>query len=430
MKEKSSLTIKNYLFLITFAIVLFSVVQNIGTVSNWMKKFVGFFSPVIIGSCIAFVLNVPLSFFENKVFSNMKKAKRLIIRKLTRPLSILCSLILCLGIIALALLVIIPDMTKTITTIANALPTIFSRALAWVESILEKINVAQDRIPNIYIDWDKFLKIIENYFNNDSNHIVGGAFNITASIIGGMMDFIFSIIIAIYILAKKEQIGQFAQKALHRFLPERAEIVVLHISSLTKDAFVNFITGQLMEAVILGALCFLGMVIFAFPYAAVISIIITVTALVPIVGAVVGEAVGVLFISIESPIKALLFLVFVLALQQFEGSVIYPRVVGKSVGLPSILVLSAVLVGGNISGVIGALIGVPVCAVLYALVKLAIDRGKNAKVILESDVLEENENDTEDNDTQDNIKTESLEYHKTKDKIKFSIRKKEKKKND
>lgn len=378
--ENRSVNVKTLLFLISFAIILFSLIQNIGTVADWIKSFIGFFSPIITGLCIAFVLNVPLSLFEDRVFVRMKRSKNKIFRRLCRPLALLCASILCLGIIAISLLVIIPDMTTALTTLASALPRMFTDAMAWIEDMLENFNIAADTIPDVRIDWEKFFGFIEDFLSSDSTQIVGGAVNITASIISGAMNFIFSIIIAFYILSKKERMGVFVRKAVHAFVPERAEQHLYHISALTYNAFSDFITGQLTEAVILGVLCFAGMNIFGFPYAPVISVCICVTALVPIVGAVIGEVIGVLFIMTVNPLQALLFLVFILVLQQLEGTLIYPRVVGKSVGLPSILVLSAVLVGGNMGGVAGALAGVPVCAVLYALLKSAVERHENEKV--------------------------------------------------
>ncbi len=378
--ENRSLSIKTLLFLISFAIILFSVIQNIGTVTDWIKTFFGFFSPIITGLCIAFVLNVPLSLFEDRLFIKMKQSKIKIVRKICRPLALLLSSLLCLSIVAISLLVIIPDMTTTLTTLASALPSLFTDAMTWVEELLENFNIAADTIPDIRIDWEKFFGLVEDFLSSDSTQIVGGAVNITASIISGAMNFVFSIIIAFYILAKKERVSAFVHKMIHAFVPARIERHLYHISTLTYNAFANFITGQLTEAVILGVLCFIGMNIFGFPYAAVISVGICITALVPIVGAVIGEAIGVIFIMTVNPLQALLFLLFILILQQLEGSLIYPRVVGKSVGLPSILVLSAVLVGGNIGGVAGALAGVPICAVLYALLKNALDRHEDEKV--------------------------------------------------
>lgn len=374
------LRVKTLLFLITFAITLFIVLQNISPIFMWMRRVIGFFSPVIVGCCIAFVFNVPLCLFEDHLFKKLKTSEKNFARKLCRPLSLFFAAIVCLGIVGILLLVIIPNIMPTLETILSALPKLFGDVMAWVENLLQNFNIAADALPNIRIDWDKFFTIIENFLSNDSGQIVGDAVNITAAIIGGAMDLIFSIIIAIYILAKKERLGVFCKRLIHVFIPERIEKPLYRVINLANKAFSNFITGQVTEALVLGSLCFIGMKIFDFPYASVVSVVMGITALVPIVGAFAGAIIGFFFIMIANPLKAVLFLPYILILQQLEGNLIYPHVVGKSVGLPSILVLSAVLVGGNIGGVGGALAGVPVCAVLYALLNELLDRQGGDKV--------------------------------------------------
>jgi predicted PurR-regulated permease PerM len=177
------------------------------------------------------------------------------------------------------------------------------------------------------------------------------------------------VVIAIYILATKEQAGAFTNRLIRALLPENLYLRLMRLLKISCDAFSSFITGQLVEAVILGSLCFIGMTVFRFPYAGAISVLVGVTALIPVIGALIGEAVGTFLILMVDPLKAFLFLVFVLILQALEGNFIYPKVVGKSVGLPGLLVLVSVIVGGNISGVMGVLLAVPVCSILYALAK-------------------------------------------------------------
>ena len=191
---------------------------------------------------------------------------------------------------------------------------------------------------------------------------------------------VFSVIIAVYVLAQKERIGRFAHRCVEAFLPRRLSGNVSRICTMAADTFSSFIGGQLMDSCILGLLCFVGMMIFRFPYAYVISVVIGVTSLVPLVGAFVGIVIGALLILTIDPIKALLFIVFVLVLQQIEGNLIYPKVVGKAVGLPGVIVLSAVLVGGNIAGILGSICAVPVSAILYTMLREAVNSRLSRRV--------------------------------------------------
>ena len=186
------------------------------------------------------------------------------------------------------------------------------------------------------------------------------------------MNTFLGLVVAVYVLAQKERIGRFTRRCIDAFLPKRASSAISRVASMASETFSSFVAGQLADSCILGILCYICMLIFRFPYPEVISVVIGVTSLVPMVGSFIGEVIGALLILIVSPLKALLFVIMVLAIQQVDGAFIYPRIVGKSVGLPGVAVFCAVIVGGNIAGVLGAVMGVPVCAVLYALLKEAV----------------------------------------------------------
>ena len=362
------------LLLIAVGVILFAVAQNIRIVTGWFWWVIRLFSPGINGLCIAFVLNVLLKRLEENVFFFLRKSKKAFVRNLCRPLCLFLTLLISLSIVSLLLLVIIPGLVETFTYLAENLPLYLNQVMAWIEGRLAAFNIASDALPDISIDWGKALSNFAAYFTNGSGQFFGEAIVLTASIFNGIINAIFSIIIAFYVLAKKESIGRFVKKTIDSFVPPKIAFKIYHIAGLTGNAFSDFITGQLMESVILGVLCFVGMVIFGFPNAGVISVVICITSLVPMVGAILGEIIGAFLILLISPFKAFLFLVFILVLHQIDDSFIYPKVVGKSVGLPGLLVLSAVLVGGNAAGVVGALAGVPVCAVLYVLLKEAIEK--------------------------------------------------------
>lgn len=372
--ELNSKTVKKILLIILLGSCIFTAAQNYDRLFSFVRHILGIFSPVITALCIAFVLNVLLTALETKVFRFMDNSKKSFVKAAKRPLCLALTYLLAFGLIVLLIAFIIPDIADTFIYLAERLPSFMTEARVWIEEILEKFNLSQNLIPNIKIDWTAAANGIKEYVLSYSETIFGSAVNLTTSFASGVYNLVFSVMISAYILACKERIGRFTVRFIDAFAPKKAAKAVYHISSTTYEYFSKFIGGQLTESVILGSLFYIGMTIFRFPNAAVISIFICVTSLVPIVGATVGVIVGFLLILITSPIKAVLFILFFVVIQQIEGSLIYPRVVGKSVGLPGVIVVCAVLVGGNIGGILGALTSVPVSAVLYALVKEAIEK--------------------------------------------------------
>lgn len=366
-------TVRTILLIITFAVALFTAAQNLGALYLAVRSVWNVFSVVITGLAIAFVLNVPLKLFEERAFYGLSEDRRPLVRRLRRPLSIVCALLITLGVIVILFLVLLPRLMETLVVVADSLPGYVEQLIGWIEAQLARFNLQSGDLFNIEIDWagaiDSFLDGIIDRFDD----IIGTATNVGTSVVGALVNSLFSLIIAIYVLAEKERVCAFARRVITNFLPQRASGSLVRIANMASETFANFIAGQLMDSLILGVLCYIGMRIFQFPYPEVISVVIGVTSLVPLVGSFIGELIGAFLILITSPLKALLFLVFILCLQQLEGSFIYPRVVGKSVGLPGVAVFSAVLVGGNIAGVTGALLGVPICAMLYSLLLEALD---------------------------------------------------------
>lgn len=381
--ELNSKNIKKILLIILLGAVIFSAAQNFSTVTALFSKITTIFSPIIAALCIAFVLNILLTALETKVFKFLDNSKRAALKKLKRPLCLTLTYLIALGIVALLIGVIIPEIIETVTYLTSRLPSIINDGRTWVEGLLDKLHLSNINLPETKINWALVGKNIVNWLSGSSSAIFGGAVNITTSVFAGAFDTIFSFVISVYILAQKEKIYAFTKRFINAFIPQKANAVIYHVSNRTYSAFTRFIGGQLTESVILGTLCFIGMLIFRFPNALIISVLVCVTSLVPIVGATVGVIIGFLLIVITNPIKALFFVIFFLILQQLEGNLIYPKVVGKAVGIPGMLVISAVLVGGNISGVFGALLAVPTCAVIYTLTNEAIvwieEKKKNTK---------------------------------------------------
>ena len=366
-------TVRTILFIITFAVALYTAAQNLRAIYQAVCSVWGVFSVVITGLAIAFVLNVPLKLFEERVFYGLSEDRRAVVRRLRRPLSIVCALLVTLGAVVILFLVLLPRLMETLVVVADNLPGYIDQFISWVEDLLARFNLQSGDLTDIEIDWagaiDSFLNGIIDRFDD----IIGTATNVGTSVVGALVDALFSLIIAIYVLADKERVCAFTRRLITCFLPSRASGGLVRMAGMASETFGNFIAGQLMDSLILGILCYIGMRLFRFPYPEVISVVIGVTSLVPLVGSFVGELIGAFLILITSPLKALLFIVFILCLQQLEGSFIYPRVVGKSVGLPGVVVLSAVLVGGNIASVTGALLAVPICAMLYSLLLEALE---------------------------------------------------------
>ena len=371
--ELNSKNIKKLLLLALGIAIIFCLVINISSVFGFLGNVFAVFSPVIAALCIAFVLNVLLTALETKVFAFMGKSKKKFVNKLRRPLCLVLTYLIALGLVSVLILVIIPDIIDTVTYLVDKLPAFVVESRNWIENLLDNFNIKQENIPDIKIDWVAIGNKVKDWLSGSSGKLVGDAVNMTTSVVGGVFDTVFSFVISVYILAQKERIGRFVRRMIGAFLPDKASGILYHISYTTQELFSRFIGGQLTEALILGTLCFIGMLIFRFPNALIISVLICVTSLVPIIGATRGVVVCFLLIIITDPLKAVFFVIFFLVLQQVEGNLIYPKVVGKAVGIPGILVVSAVLVGGNIGGILGTLIAVPTCAVIYTLLRELID---------------------------------------------------------
>lgn len=386
--ELNSKNIKKILLIIFLGTIIITAFLNLNETLGYISKVISIFSPVIAAFCIAFVFNVLLVALETKVFKFMDKSKKKFVLKLKRPLCLVLTYLIAFGAIALLILVVIPDIVDTLVYLAESMPSFIGKLITKVEDLLVRFNI-NAHLPDFKINYVDLAVEISRMLPGYSSKIVGDAVGITTSVFGGIFDTIFSIVISVYILAQKEKIGRFVKRLINAFIPERKSRLIYHISSKTYDSFTKFIGGQLIECMILGTLCFIGMSIFGFPNAVIISVLIAVTQMVPIIGATIGVVIGFLLIVITSPIKALLFVAFLLILQQIESNLIYPKVVGKAVGLPGVIVVSSVLLGGNIGGILGALVAVPTSAVVYSLIKELVDYRLKAKEPKEEQVTEE-----------------------------------------
>ena len=372
------------LLIITFAVVLYPAAQNLAAIYGAVATVWNVFGVVITGLAMAFVLNVPLKLFENRVFYGMSEDRRPYVRKMRRPVSLVCALVVTLGVIVILIAVIMPQLTATVAEVASQLPDYINSVVQWLRDFLSGFGITVDALEDFSVDWEQVFSDLTTYLKEGSanvsesaasagSSVVSTVTDVGGSVISTVMNTFLGLIVAVYVLAQKERIGHFMKRCIDAFLPHRASSAISRIASMASETFSNFVAGQFTDSCILGVLCYVCMRIFRFPYPEVISVVIGVTSLVPMVGSFIGEVIGALLILIVSPIKALLFIVMVLAIQQVDGAFIYPRIVGKSVGLPGVAVFCAVIVGGNVAGVLGSLLGVPVCALLYALLREAVD---------------------------------------------------------
>lgn len=370
--------VRTILLIIAFAVLLYTAAQNLASVYGAVRAVWRVFGVVITGLAMAFVLNVPLKLFENRVFYGMSEDRRPLVRKLRRPVSLVFALVVSLGLIGILIAVVLPQLTSTVAEVAARLPEYISSAVNWLNDFLAGFGIEIESLKNFTVDWEKVFSELTTYLkegsaNVDGSSVVDTVTGVGTSVVSTVMNTFLGLVVAVYILAQKERIGRFTRRCIDAFLPQKAASGLARIASMASETFSNFVAGQLADSCILGILCYICMRIFRFPYPEVISVVIGVTSLVPMVGSFIGEVIGALLILIVSPLKALLFVVMVLAIQQVDGAFIYPRIVGRSVGLPGVAVFCAVIVGGNVAGVIGAMIGVPVCALVYALLREAVD---------------------------------------------------------
>ena len=368
---------KENLLLGTYLIILYFLLLNIKWVTTALGNILGIISPFITAFAMAFVLNLPMKFFENKVFNFLDKEKSSFVRGLKRPLSILATFITVIGFIVALILFVVPQLAASLSTLLDAVPGYIESFEKLLNQYLSSTEILQNIYNTLMNTWQELLK----YFANFLSTSLTGILNTTVSITSGLINFILSLVLTIYMLASKETLIHQIKKILYAFLNNAIVDKILGVGRLTNTTFAKFITGQCIEAVILGALCFLGMTIFKMPYSLLISVLIGVTALIPVFGAFIGTIPAVFLILIINPIQALWFVVFILCLQQFEGNIIYPRVVGNSVGLSAIWVMLAMLVGGSTLGLIGMLIGIPLFSVAYQLISDYTNKRLNKKEV-------------------------------------------------
>lgn len=367
--ELNKKNIKRILLLVACAIILYWGLNNLSTLGKLLGSFFSLFSPLLIGVGIAYVMNLLLKAIERLWDMALKKAPELWRVKLKRPICLTATMLLFLGIIFAIFFILIPRLEEAGSTLIANVPGYITQIQNWWESLVDFAAEHGVTLPELSMNVEDATKFISKILSSDSGNVVNTTIDITTSILGALVNILLALVFSVYMLAQKETLISQSRRLLLAALPRKAGQRTMHILKLTNNAFSSFVTGQVTEAFILGSLCCIGMLILRLPYALPVSVIISFTSLIPIFGAWIGAATGAFLIVFVSPIKALTFLIFLLILQQVEGNLIYPKVVGKSVGLPGLWVLAAVTIGGGIFGMLGMLLGVPICSVIYALVQ-------------------------------------------------------------
>lgn len=365
--ELNNENMKKIRHLIVFTALIILCFWKYTIVFQAVKFVIGVVFPFILGGAIAFVFNVPMHFIENRLIQEKWKEKYKIVRKTARPVSLVLTIIFVIGIVGGVLFGVLPQLTGTIAKLGYSIQTFIPKVLEWANDWFHNNKEVMAYVNQLEFNWDKVIEVAVDWVSNGAGNIVESGVTAAVNIVSGFATFFIAFVFACYILLQKEKLGVQAKKVLFAFVQKGRAEAAIEVCSLTYRTFSNFLTGQCMEAVILGTMFVIAMSIFKMPYAWLIGILIAFTALIPIFGAFIGCAVGTFLIFMIHPIQALWFIVLFLVLQQIEGNLIYPHVVGNSVGLPSIWVLAAVSIGGSLMGVVGMLIFIPIVSVLYAL---------------------------------------------------------------
>lgn len=369
-------TIKALRGLVIFAALLVLAVLHLDKVFLAIGLMLSILQPFIIGAAVAFVINIPMRAIETKLF--VKKHK---LSKWKRPLSFLLSILAVVLVLWTVYMLIIPQLGATVSELAVKIPAFLKEAVKVLQEVSDNNPQIQEYIAGLDVstwDWNSILSKVANTLGNGIGNVLISTVSVAGSIFGVVFDAVVAFVFAVYLLMQKEALASQGERVMRAYLPEKIYIRTQHILKILHKNFSNFISSQCLEAVILGTLFVIAMTIFGFPYAVLIGTLIAVTALVPIVGAFIGCAVGAFLILVEDPILAIGFVIMFLVIQQLEGNLIYPKVVGNSVGLPAIWVLVAVSVGGSLFGVVGMLIFIPITSTLYTLLREDVNE-RNAK---------------------------------------------------
>lgn len=366
--------------IVGFGVILYWALGNIQLISGVFHTLAGILKPFIIGIAIAFIVNIPMNIFEKKLFKSRKKnkkGKRILEQKtskLKRIVSILLSLIIIIAVIVGITYLVVPEVIDVIYEMIAYLPEVLTDSKNIISELASEHPEVSGTLATLQSNLENINSELMKNLTTIGTTIVTSSFGVISSTVKGVLNVVIAIIFAIYILLGKEKIFESLKKILYAFVKKDLADKIYKIATISKESFYNFVTGQFTECLILGSLCAIGMLILKMPYAATVGALVAVTAFIPIVGAFIGGFIGVILLLPISFEKALAFLIFFIILQQIEGNVIYPKVVGNKVGLPGIIVLIAVTIGSAIGGIVGMVICLPITSVLYTLLNEFVEK--------------------------------------------------------
>ena len=395
--------------LILFTVIILIALWNYKLLFEWAGAAFRIILPFLLGGGIAFVLNIPMSFLEEKIFGNRHLKDKKIVKKLARPVSLIMTLAIVIGVIVLVMFVVIPELTRTVVSLGRTIQTFIPEAQEFLEEIFTDNKEIGAWLAELNLDVDKLTDQAVSFFQNGAGDILNSTMSAIGSIVSGVTTFVIAFVFSCYVLLQKEKLSVQVKKVVYAFFPERRCEWLFEVAGLASKAFSSFFTGQCVEALILGCMFFIVMSILNMPYTLLVSVLIAFTALIPIFGAFIGCFVGAFLILMVDPMKMLVFVVTFLILQQIEGNLIYPKVVGSSVGLPSIWVLAAVSIGGSLMGIVGMLIFIPIVSVVYTLFKASVYKHLRKKRRDISDGKKVEAGDDESRKTQDRQAAETIE---------------------
>lgn len=363
--------IKKWLPLIIASIIVYWGINNLNVIGSFISKIMQIIFPFVLGGALAFILNISMSFFERKL-SKIKYGKKTIFKnkKLLRTISLVLAVIVIVFILYIIINLVVPELLDVFELLIGNIPYYAEEISKFIENNTEHLKELDSLMNNINFDKDS----IKNELMGIASGLLTSSISLVIGVVGIVVNLFISIVFSIYLLTGKEKLQVQCTKILKAYLKEKTAAKIIEIGKTANKIFRSFFTVQCLEATILGTLCILGMLILKIPYAVPIGVLVGVTALIPVVGAFLGIIIGSILIISVNPIKVITFIVFVLILQQVEGNIIYPKVVGTSVGLPGMWVLFAVTVGGSLFGIVGMLLGVPFVSVIYTVLKNDVDK--------------------------------------------------------
>lgn len=351
------LTLKNILIILSYAALLVLGVIYFESIFQYLGELLNIIQPFIIGFILAFIFNIPMKFFEKKLAIQNKKKRRVF--------SAVLSVLLILLVLLLVVMVVVPQVIENVRTLIDNLPSIFAQAEKWLNYVFEEIRLSPDLLDKINEFQTRFAQTFISTLTAWAPNIASGVSHITTSVINIFMGFV----MAIYMIFSKDKLIRQVKKFAHALFNDQHYQYISEVVKLTGTTFENFLAGQLTESIIIGVLCYIGCMILDIPYASIAAIVIGFTNIIPYFGPIIGAVISSVLILFVSPVKALIFLVFSTLLQQFESNLIYPHVVGNSVGLSALWVLFAVSVGGGLFGIPGMVFGLPTFSVIYELLR-------------------------------------------------------------